>query len=138
MKLRELADLLVAKGDTYLPGMASLDTPRALKPMVVKLSANLQKKCLFTGSQLKDALAHPHLKSVGQLISKLDPEAQLLILLGRDMIRVQKARQQIIGPNDAPFAQRLDLGWVIVGDVCIDRAHKPTVSVFKTKIQPNG
>lgn len=65
------------------------------------------------------AFAHPHLKSVAQFISKLDPDAQILVLLGRDMIHVRKARQQINGPHNAPFAQRLDLGWVIVGDVCV-------------------
>ncbi len=84
------------------------------------------------------ALAHPHLESVAQFIPKLDPDAQILVLLGRDMIRVPKARQQINGPHNAPFEQRLDLGWVIVGDVCIDRAHKPMVSVFKTSILDNG
>ncbi|KAI2661156.1 hypothetical protein H4Q32_030204 [Labeo rohita] len=84
------------------------------------------------------ALAHPHLKTVAQFIPKLDPDAQILVLLGRDMIRVHKVRQQINGPHDAPFAQRLDLGWVIVGDVCIERAHKPMVSVFKTHILDNG
>lgn len=54
------------------------------------------------------------------------------------MIRVHKVRQKINGPHNAPFAQRLDLGWVIVGDVCIERAHKPMVSVFKTHILDNG
>ena len=71
-------------------------------------------------------------------IPKPDPEAQILILLGRDLIRVHKVRQQINGPHNAPFAQRLDLGWVIVGEVCIDSAHKPTVAVFKTNVLQNG
>lgn len=84
------------------------------------------------------ALAHPHFKSVAQFIQKLDPDAQILVLLGRDMICVHKARQQINRPHNAPFAQRLDLGWVIVSDVCIDKAHKPMVSVFKTNILDNG
>ncbi|KAK3550207.1 hypothetical protein QTP86_021238 [Hemibagrus guttatus] len=48
-----------------------------------------------------------------------------------------KAGQQINGPHNAPFAQQLDLGWVIVGDVCIDKAHKPMVRVFKTNILDN-
>lgn len=87
---------------------------------------------------LEVALAHPHLKPVAQFIPKLDPNAQILILLGRDMIRVHKVRQQINGPQKAPFAQRLDLGWVIIGDVCIDKAHMPMVSVFKTNILENG
>ncbi len=52
------------------------------------------------------------------------------------MIRVHKVWQQINGSHNAPFAQRLELGWVILGDVCIDRAHK--TSVFKTSILDNG
>jgi hypothetical protein len=71
------------------------------------------------------ALSHAHLRPVAPHIPKPDPEAQILILLGRDLIRVHKVRQQIIGPHNAPFAQRLDLGWVIAGEVCIESAHKP-------------
>ncbi|RXN31543.1 hypothetical protein ROHU_004747 [Labeo rohita] len=193
VKLRELADLLMeilaAKGDAYLPGLAYLDTPRGITPIVEKLPSSLQEKWLYAGSRFKTrtcagsmetagrkavgfqietldgktcldlppliecneimsnrseiptpevALAHPHLKTVAQFIPKLDPDAQILVLLGRDMIRVHKVRQQINGPHDAPFAQRLDLGWVIVGDVCIERANKPMVSVFKTHILDNG
>ncbi|KAI4881113.1 hypothetical protein NFI96_002207 [Prochilodus magdalenae] len=84
------------------------------------------------------ALSHAHLRSLAPHIPKLDPEAQILILLGRDIIRVHKVRQQINGPNHAPFAQRLDLGWVIVGEVCINSAHKPTVAAFKTNVLQNG
>ncbi|XP_051816711.1 uncharacterized protein LOC127537707 [Acanthochromis polyacanthus] len=84
------------------------------------------------------ALAHAHLKHIAPNIPELDPNAQMMILLGRDMIRVHKVRQQVNGPHNAPFAQRLDLGWVIVGEVCIDSAHKPIVSAFKTHILQNG
>lgn len=84
------------------------------------------------------ALSHAHLRPVAPYIPEPDPEAQILILLGRDLIRVHKVRQQINGPHEAPFAQRLDLGWVIVGEVCIDSAHKPTVAVYKTNILQNG
>lgn len=84
------------------------------------------------------AHSHAHLRSVAPSIPEIDPEAQILILLGRDLIRVHKVRKQINGPHNAPFAQRLDLGWVIVGEVCIDRAHKPTISVFKTNVLQNG
>lgn len=83
-------------------------------------------------------LAHAHLTLVAPYIPELDPEVQILILLGRDLIRVRKVRQKTNGPHNAPFAQCLDLGWVIVGDVCIDKAHKPTVSVFKTHVLQNG
>lgn len=84
------------------------------------------------------ALAHAHLKHIAPYIPKLDPDAQMMILLGRDMIRVHKVRQQVNGPHNAPFAQRLDLGWVIVGEVCLDNAHKPTPSVFRTLVLQNG
>lgn len=84
------------------------------------------------------ALSHAHLRSVAPNIPELDREAQILILLGRDIIQVHKVRQQINGPHNAPFAQRLDLGWVIVGEVCIDRAHKPTIAAYKTNVLQNG
>lgn len=32
-------------------------------------------------------------------------------------------RDQRNGKNNAPYAQRLDLGWVIVGDVCLSPNH---------------
>ncbi|KAJ8353347.1 hypothetical protein SKAU_G00209140 [Synaphobranchus kaupii] len=84
------------------------------------------------------ALAHDHLKHIAPCIPKLDPDAQMMILLGRDLIRVHKVREQVNGPHDSPFAQRLDLGWVIIGEVCIDNAHKPTLNVFRTHVLQNG
>lgn len=67
-------------------------------------------------------------------IPPLNENAQILILLGRDILR-----QQYNGDHDDPYAQHLDLGWVIVGDVCLDRVHKPpSVRVYKTHVLPNG
>lgn len=83
------------------------------------------------------ALCHPHLQPIARFIPKLDLNAQIL-LLGRDLIRVYKVRQQINGPHNSPFAQRLDLGWVLIGDVCLGNAHKPSVSSFKTNVLENG
>ena len=76
------------------------------------------------------ALSHTHLKTVAPHLPKLDPDAEILLLLGRDIIRVHKVRKQINGPHNAPFAQCLDLGWVIVGEVCINNAHNPNVKRF--------
>lgn len=53
------------------------------------------------------ALAHTHLRHIAPHIPKLDPDAQMMILLGRDMIRVHKVREQVNSPHDAPFAQRV-------------------------------
>lgn len=58
-----------------------------------------------------DAARHqPHLRSVAPHIPELDPKAEILILLGRDIVRIHKVRQQVNGPHNAPFAQRLDFG----------------------------
>lgn len=55
VKLRELGDLLlelqVAKNETYLPGLAYLDTPRGVKPIAERLPPSLQDKWLQAGSK---------------------------------------------------------------------------------------
>lgn len=82
---------------------------------------------------------YPHLRLVADKIPPLNASAHILILLGRDILQVHKVRQQYNGKRNDPYAQRTDLGWVIVGDVCMDRLHKlPTVNVHKTHTLPNG
>ncbi len=82
---------------------------------------------------------HPHLKSIAHLIPPLDPNAQILLLLRRDILQVHKVREQCNGPQNAPYAQRLDLGWVVFSEVCLGAAHKPsTVSVYCTNILEDG
>lgn len=80
------------------------------------------------------AAAHPHLQSIASQIPPLDPSADILLLLGRDIIQAHKVRSQVNGPNNAPHAQCLDLGWVVIGDVCLSGGQKPTVDSFKTNI----
>ncbi|KAJ8364812.1 hypothetical protein SKAU_G00136430 [Synaphobranchus kaupii] len=80
----------------------------------------------------------PHLRHIAQHIPELDSEAEILILLGRDVLRVHKVRQQVNGPHNSPFAQRLDLGWVVIGEVCLDSVHKPTVNSYKTNVLDSG
>lgn len=79
-------------------------------------------------------LHQPHLLHIAKHIPELDPEAEILLLLGRDVLRVHKVRQQVSGPHNAPFAQRLDLGWVVIGEVCLGNVHKPTVNALKTHV----
>lgn len=57
---------------------------------------------------------HPHLQRVADRISPVDEDAPILMLFGRDILRVHKVREQINRPHSAPYAQRLDLGslWV--------------------------
>lgn len=56
------------------------------------------------------AHAHHHLEAIAHKIPTIDNGADILLLLGRDIMRVHKVRSQINGPHDAPYAQRLDLG----------------------------
>ena len=87
-----------------------------------------------------DAAYHQaHLRKIANEIPPLDPQAEILLLLGRDILRVHKIRKQINGPHNAPFTQRLDIGWVVVGEVCLGGAHKPSeVSTLKNTILENG
>lgn len=79
------------------------------------------------------ALHHAHLKSLAHLIPDLDPNAQIMLLLGRDVIRVHKVRKQVNGSHNQPYAQKLDLGWVVVGNVCLGSVHRPSaISSFYT------
>ncbi|KAL4009138.1 hypothetical protein ACER0C_002990 [Sarotherodon galilaeus] len=104
------------------------------RPYMLKTCAGL------TGIPTPEAAHHhAHLRQIANLIPPLDPNADILLLLGRDMLRVHKVREQINGPDDAPFAQRLDMGWVVVGDVCLDGVHRPPhVNSYKTFILENG
>lgn len=81
---------------------------------------------------------HPHLLKIAKHIPEVDPTAVILMLLGRDIIRVHKVREQVNRPHNASFAQRLDLGWVLVGDVCLGTIHKPMVNTFKITVIENG
>ncbi|XP_064461872.1 uncharacterized protein LOC135372079 [Ornithodoros turicata] len=78
---------------------------------------------------------HPHLRKIAHLLQPLEDDAAILLLLGRDILQVHKVRQQVNGSSNAPYAQRLDLGWVIVGDICINGIRKPTsINVFRTTL----
>ena len=82
---------------------------------------------------------HSHMRAIANELPALDDNADILLLLGRDILQVHKVRKQFNGPYDAPYAQKLDLGWVIVGDVCLGGAHKKKeVSTLKTCILENG
>ncbi|XP_069105757.1 uncharacterized protein [Argopecten irradians] len=80
-----------------------------------------------------------HLKDIPILQYRADCDIGLL--LGRDIPDVHQVKEQVTGPRNSPFAQRLGLGWVIVGDVCMGNVHRPTgfeISTRKTTILQNG
>lgn len=81
------------------------------------------------------AQQHPHLRGLATKIPHIDPGADISLLIGRDLPDAHHVLDQVRGPPMTPFAQRLPLGWVIVGDVCLGKRHKPTnVNVNKTYI----
>lgn len=51
---------------------------------------------------------HPHLRSVAGKILPVDKDVPILLLLGRDILRLHKVREQINGPHNAPYAQQLE------------------------------
>ena len=56
------------------------------------------------------ASSHSHLKHLAKHFPDLDPQAPILLLLGRDTIRAHKVRKQVNGPHNSPYAQKLDQG----------------------------
>ena len=83
--------------------------------------------------------AHPHLREIADKIPEIDPEADILLLVGRNVPQLHKVHESRNGKGASPWAQRLDLGWVILGKVCLDGAHQPAdVSLCKRHILPNG
>ncbi|VDI26079.1 Hypothetical predicted protein [Mytilus galloprovincialis] len=56
-----------------------------------------------------------------------------------DLMQAHHVLDQKIGKPYQPYAQRLKLGWIIVGESCLDGAHIPKdASVLKTFIDVNG
>ena len=59
--------------------------------------------------------------------------------IGRDMLDAHHICDQIVGPVNSPFAQRLKFGWVIIGDVSIGNRHvADSVNSFKTYVHGDG
>lgn len=82
---------------------------------------------------------HTHFRQVVGQIPSLDPTAGILILLGQDIPQAYKVWQHCNSPHNAPYTQHLDLGWVIIREVCLGSTHKPNrVNVYQTNVQSNG
>ena len=84
------------------------------------------------------ALQFPHLQCISSLIPPTDDSIGMDLLIGRDIVRAHLVQDQIEGEGDEPFGQKLPLGWVIVGRVCLGGAHIPSVKSYKTFIFRNG
>nr|XP_022329399.1 uncharacterized protein LOC111128201 [Crassostrea virginica] len=85
------------------------------------------------------ARSFSHLRHIDTELPEYDPNIPIGLLIGRDLLEAHHIEKQIVGPKDSPFAQKIGLGWVIVGDVCLDKRHPPDfepveITSFKTSI----
>ena len=72
-------------------------------------------------------------------MNPLDNRAQILLLIGRDLMEAHHVIDHRIGPKGSPYAQRLKLGWVVVGETCLGKVHKPEfVNVNKINLLVDG
>ncbi|KAK3082605.1 hypothetical protein FSP39_000384 [Pinctada imbricata] len=73
------------------------------------------------------ALGHP---------TTINNACNIELLIGRDLVESHFILEHRIGK---PYAQKLPLGWVIIGNVCLDKTHATSkVNVNKTAILPIG
>ena len=89
----------------------------------------------------EDILQYQHLQELQKHILPIDEKCKILLLIGRDLIEAHHVLDQRLGPPKAPFAQKLNLGWIIVGEIRSDKQHvhfelttketNPTCSVVK-------
>ena len=89
------------------------------------------------------ARCFPHLRQIAAEIPEYDPDVQIGLLIGRDLLEAFHIEEQLVGPKDAPFAQKVCFGWAIIGDVCLDKRHRPDcddleVSCLKTHVLQDG
>ena len=85
------------------------------------------------------AHSYSHLAEIAHHIPPIKPNVEILLLIGRDVPSAHHVLDQRIGPADAPFAQKTNMGWAIIGDVCLNGVHiPPVISVTKTSLLFNG
>ena len=72
------------------------------------------------------ARAHPHLHQIADQIPEVQSSVDILLLIGRDVPPLHKVRESRNGRGNSPWAQRLDLGWLILGNACLDGYTNPT------------
>lgn len=83
------------------------------------------------------ASLYRHLEDISYLIPPIDNQADMLILIGRDLPEIHHVMDQRIGPKNTPYAQCLPLGWVIIGEACLGRVHRSDyVNAKRTHVWP--
>lgn len=84
-------------------------------------------------------LHYSHLLDITKHIQPLDDDCHVLLLIGRDLIEAHHVLHQIFGPPKAPYAQQLRLGWVVIGETCLNMVHASRdLNVKKTSLLSTG
>ena len=73
-------------------------------------------------------------------LPEINDNIPISILIGKDLLDAHDVLEQCTGVRNSPYAQRLLLGWVVVGESCLHKVHPPknNVIVNKTFVLPNG
>ena len=74
---------------------------------------------------LEKAKEFTHLRDIVDEIPLIDDDAGIHILTGCDAPELLKVRAFKNGPKGAPWAQKLDFGWTISGQVCLNQVGGP-------------
>ncbi|XP_069133222.1 uncharacterized protein [Argopecten irradians] len=82
---------------------------------------------------------YKHLNNLTNLIQPVKDEVMISLLIGRDLPEVHHIMDQRTGKAGSPFAQKLRLGLVVVGETCLGAIHKTeNVNVNKLNTLANG
>jgi hypothetical protein len=85
------------------------------------------------------ALHYSHLHDIARFIPPLHHDADIILLLGRDIIEAHHVLDQRIGVGNQPYGQKLRLGWTIIGETCLGKTHAPAViNTCKTHLLGSG
>ena len=103
--------------------LKSLDGSESELPTLIECNNIPQDKQEIPTPEM--ARRFPHLSDIANEIPQLDENAKIHLLIGRDAPKLLKVREFRNGPKGAPWAQKLSLGWTIIGQMCLDLAGGP-------------
>lgn len=85
------------------------------------------------------ARQYSHLQEIAQFIPTVMEDVEIELLIGRDVVTAHHVLDQRLGEGDLPIGQRLPLGLVIIGQVCMTNLHHTNViNINKTFVLQNG
>ena len=58
----------------------------------------------------------PHLRDLSGQMCAIDTNINIELLIGRDIVVAHRVLDQLLGNDREPYAQKLPLGWVVVGE----------------------